>query len=122
MEVLGGRQSEYQVLLDPTALQAHALTAADVVAALRTSNVVSAVGRLEDRHRLYLGLVDTRLRSKKEIGNTVLRATAQGLLRLSDVAQIRLGELPEWTRVNADGQDAVPVSYTHLTLPTNREV
>ena len=110
VEVLGGRQSEYQVLLDPTALQAHALTAADVVAALRTSNVVSAVGRLEDRHRLYLGLVDTRLRSKKEIGNTVLRATAQGLLRLSDVAQIRLGELPEWTRVNADGQDAVLIN------------
>jgi len=34
VEVLGGRQSEYQVLLDPALLQSHGLTPADVAQAL----------------------------------------------------------------------------------------
>ena len=107
VEVLGGRQSEYQVLLDPALLQSHGLTPADVANALTASNVVTAVGRLEDRYRLYLGLSDTRLTNEEDIRQTVLKSGLEGLVQLEDVGEVRLGEMPEWTRVNADGQDAV---------------
>jgi len=107
VEVLGGRQSEYQVLLDPALLQSHGLTPADVAQALSAGNVVTAVGRLEDRYRLYLALADTRLKTEDDIRHTVLKTAASGLVELKDVGVVRLGEAPEWTRVNADGKDAV---------------
>lgn len=110
VEVLGGRQSEYQVLLDPLLLQAQDLTPSDVAQALSANNVISAVGRLEDRYRLYLGLLDTRLRDADDIRHTLLRATPAGVIELEDVGEVRLGEIPEWTRVNADGKDAVLIN------------
>ena len=33
-----------------------------------------------------------------------------------------MGSLPIPQPINVDGQGLIPVSYTHLTLPTNREV
>lgn len=110
VEILGGRQAEYQVLLDPVRLQSLGLTPADVAQSLAASNVVTAVGRLEDRYRLYLALSDTRLRTAQDIERTILRTGAQGVVELEDVGEVRLGELPEWTRVNADGKDAVLIN------------
>jgi CzcA family heavy metal efflux pump len=110
VEVLGGKQAEYEVLLDAPSLQSHGLTPADVVQELNAGNVVSAVGRLEDRYRLYLALADTRLQTEDDIRHTVLKTGANGLVELEDVGEVRLGEAPEWTRVNADGKDAVLVN------------
>ena len=110
VEVLGGQQSEYQVLLDPVRLQALDLSPGDVAQALASNNVVTAVGRLEDRYRLYLALSDTRLRNVQDIERTVLRSGARGIVELEDVGEVRLGVTPQWTRVNADGKDAVLVN------------
>lgn len=110
VEVLGGRTAEYQVLLDPDRLRAHALTPADVAQALSASNVVTAVGRLEDHYRLYLALSDTRLKNEQDLRHTLLKSNANGVVDLEDVGEVMLGEAPEWTRVNADGKDAVLVN------------
>lgn len=110
VEVLGGQQAEYQVLLDPVRLQALDLAPSDIAQALASSNVVTAVGRLEDRYRLYLALSDTRLRNVQDIERTVLRSGARGIVELEDVGEVRLGVAPQWTRVNADGKDAVLVN------------
>ncbi|MDP9104226.1 MAG: efflux RND transporter permease subunit, partial [Pseudomonadota bacterium] len=58
VDILGGGQAEYQVKIDPARLQAMNLAMDDVNKALAAANVLSATGRLEDRHRLYLTLVD----------------------------------------------------------------
>lgn len=110
IDVLGGRRAEYQVLLDPVQLRAYGLTPADVARALGASNVVSAVGRIEDRYRLYLVLSETRLRNANDIGRTILRSGPNGIVELEDVGSVRLGEAPAWTRVNSDGKDAVLVN------------
>ena len=110
VEVIGGRQAEYQVIINPAKLQALDLTLADVSQALTASNVLTAVGKLEDHYRLYLTLSDTRLHNLEEIRHTILRNGANGVVDLDDVAEIRIGELPQWTRVSANGHDAVLVN------------
>lgn len=110
VEVIGGRQSEYQVTINPAKLQALDLTVADVAQTLTASNVLIAVGKLEDHYRLYLTLSDTRLHNIEEIQHTILRNGANGIVELADVAEISMGELPEWTRVSANGHDAVLVN------------
>jgi CzcA family heavy metal efflux pump len=107
VQVQGGQEREYQVLVDPAKLDALGLTIRDVADALSAANVVTAVGRLEEHYKLYLVMSNTRLANIEQIGKTILRSGADGMVSLSDVATIRPGTVPQWTRVTADGHDAV---------------
>ena len=105
--VQGGAIAEYQVIADPARLRAVGLSMGDVARALSTANVLSAVGRLEDHYKLYLVVSDNRFRRLAQIGDTVLRSDARGVVRVKDIARVRLGVAPMWQRVTADGHDAV---------------
>ena len=107
--VMGGKQAEYRVEIDPEKLAAYGMTFNDVATAVSASNVLQAVGRLEDHYKLYLLLSDTRIRSLKTIEETVLRSGSDGLVRLDDIARVYPTTAPQWLRVTADGHDAVLV-------------
>jgi CzcA family heavy metal efflux pump len=107
--VMGGHLKEYRVEVDPAKLAAFGLSFADVAGALSASNILQAVGRLEDHYKLYLLLSDTRIRALPDVENTVLRSGAAGLVRLSDIARVYPTTRPQWLRVTADGHDAVLV-------------
>ena len=111
--VLGGGQAEVLVTLDPARAQALGLSLDDVGKAIEASNAIAAVGRLEDRHRLYLTLVDARLTSPQDIGAIVIKtgsAPGSGVVPLSAIADVRLAPAPNWTRVTAQGRDAVLIN------------
>jgi len=105
--ILGGRQAEYRVEISPEKLAAYGLTFQEVAQSVSAGNILQAVGRMEDQYKLFLMLSDTRIHSLGDIKNTVLRSGADGLVRLNDIAEIYSGTQPEWTRVTADGHDAV---------------
>src|SRR5262249_7178515 len=105
--VQGGRAAEDQVLLDPARLDAVGLSLQDAVKAISASHVIQAVGRLEQDERLYLLLADSEVADTDSLGRVILRSDARGLVQLEDVAEIRVGAAPEWTRVTAAGRDAV---------------
>ncbi len=107
VEVQGGAVEEYRVTVDPSRLMAFGLTLSEVADALSAANVLTAVGRTEEQDKLYLILSDTQFKGFDEIAQTVLRSGPNGLVLLSDVAQVAHGAAPQWTRVTADGQDAV---------------
>ncbi|MDR3510455.1 MAG: efflux RND transporter permease subunit [Caulobacteraceae bacterium] len=113
VDVLGGDQGEVLVTLDPARAQALGLSLDDVSKAIGGSNQVAAVGRLEDRHRLYLTLVDSRLATPDEIGAIAIKTgsgAAAGVVPLGAIADVRLAPAPSWTRVTAQGRDAVLVN------------
>ena len=103
----GGQEAEYRVEIDPEKLAAFDLTFNDVANALSATNVLQAVGRMEDHYKLYLLLSDTRIRSLEMISDTVLRSGGSGLVRLEDIARVYATTAPNWLRVTADGNDAV---------------
>jgi len=105
--VLGGTQEEYRVTLDTALLNSYGLSLADVAKALSTTSVITAVGRLEDHYKLYLVVSDTSFESLVNIRKTVLRSGKDGTVFLDDVATVSRGTTPQFTRVTADGHDAV---------------
>lgn len=107
ISVQGGATEEYRVVVDPAKLQSFGLTISDVATALSASNVLNAVGRMEDHDKLYLLVSDTRFKSLREIGKSILRSGKNGVVRVEDVAEIRDDTQPEFVRVTADGHDSV---------------
>jgi multidrug efflux pump subunit AcrB len=113
VDVLGGAPPEMEVEVDPAKLQTLGLTLSDVATAVGAANSVSAVGRIEDRHRLYLALVDDRLASEADIAAIPVKAGATpgaGVVTLGQVANIRRAPAPAWVRVTSNGTNAVLVN------------
>ncbi len=105
--VLGGKLREYRVTLDPDRLRAFGISLQQVAGTLAASNVLTAVGRVEDRYKLFLTVVDTRFDSLEAIRRTVLKSGSNGIVELGDVAAVTRDVQPQWLRVTASGRDAV---------------
>ena len=94
--IFGARDYAMQVWLDPDRLQSLNLTADDVVNALRGQNVQVASGVLNQppvAHQLAFQVaVRTlgRLSDPAEFGNIVVKQTANAVVRLKDVARVKL--------------------------------
>jgi CzcA family heavy metal efflux pump len=106
VKVMGGDTEEFRVDISPSKLDAYGLAFSDVVQALSATNVLKAVGRLEDHYKLYLTLSDTRLQSLQEIENTVIKSGDNGFVRLADIAKIHKDVMPNWLKTSADGKPA----------------
>ena len=107
VSVQGGEIEEYRVTVDPAKLQSFNLTLGDVAKAVSAANVLVAVGRVEDNDKLYLIVSDTQFTDVDQISSAVLRSGTNGVVLLEDVAGVERATEPQWTRVTADGKDAV---------------
>jgi multidrug efflux pump subunit AcrB len=105
--VLGGQTPEIQVVIDPHQLAAVNLTLDDVAKALADTNVVTALGRLEDNDRLYLAIGNNAFASIASVQNATIRAPQGNLVRLGDIGKVTMGAAPQWLLVNDNGRPAV---------------
>lgn len=108
--VLGGSDQEYHVLVDPGKLMAAGVTVDDVAKAVGASNVLQAIGRIEDRYKLYLVIADNTLRGIDNLRRIAVRTGPDGVTTVEDVATVELATVPQWVRVTADGKDAILIN------------
>jgi CzcA family heavy metal efflux pump len=109
IDVQGGEIEEYHVDVDPARLRARGVSLADLVAAVTASTSLDALGRADDFYKLYLVLADNHPADTAALAAIVVKATATGIVRVGDVAQVTTGSVPQWIRATADGRDAVLV-------------
>ena len=107
VQVLGGAIEEYRVTVDPQKLWSLGVTFDDVARSVTNANVIAAVGRLEDHYKLFLAISDSRFKDINQLRTLVIKNKANALIRLTDVATVELSTTPQWTRVTADGKNAV---------------
>ncbi|WP_298359448.1 efflux RND transporter permease subunit [Rhodoblastus sp.] len=107
VNVLGGQTPEVQASIDPRKLESYGLTLDEVAKAVADANTVNVVGRLEDNDRLYLAVTDNRFDSAASVGAVVIRNAKGGIVRLSDIARVTMGAVPQWLLVEVNGRQAV---------------
>ncbi len=105
--VQGGETSEVEVLVDPNRLASYGIGLQEVADALGKANVLQAVGRMQDNHKLYLVVADHSINSKDAVGNVVVRVDGGTVVRIRDIATVQDDVVPQWIRVSEDGQPAV---------------
>lgn len=129
VDVLGGSPREFAVDLDPAKLAALSLSPDDVAKALNAANVVRGAGRIADRHRLYLVLVENQLASAEDIAATPVKSgetLSSGIVTLGDIATVQPASEPSYTLVTSNGRRAVLVNVRQAlggdTVQVVREV
>jgi CzcA family heavy metal efflux pump len=113
VDVLGGSPREFAVDLDLSRLSALGISTQDVATAIGNADVVRGSGRVSDRHRLYLVLVENRLATREDLEAVPVKAgdnLSSGIVTLGDIATISPSAAPNYTLVNANGRPAVLVN------------
>ena len=112
VEILGSAPREFAVNVDPALLEPLGLSLPDVVSALQKANNVRGLGKIEDRHRLYLILLENRLANMADIAAVPIKAgkSESGIVTLGQIATIEPSVAPAFTRVTAEGKRAVLVN------------
>lgn len=113
VDVLGSSQREIAVVVEPEQMNALGVSVADIATALAQQNSVTGIGKVEDRHRLYLVLVDNQLSTIADLERTPVKTgtgNGVGVVTLEQVARIQPSVEPVFTRVTSNGRDAVLVN------------
>ena len=108
-QLFGPQDYSMRIWLKTDQLTGLGLTAGDVISAIQTQNVQTAVGRIgarpvSDDQQLQLNIqTKGRLSSTKEFERVIIRSNPDGsVLRLGDIARLELGaaNLDRSTRLN----------------------
>ncbi len=107
---IGGDVLQYQVLVDPFRLAAHGVSLGDVV---RTASAASAVAsggvyQVEGQEVLIRGI--GRVRTSDDLGATVVTTRGAAIVRLRDVADVRVGPKPKIGTASVRAEPAVVLS------------
>lgn len=105
--VRGGKTKQYVVTPDVARMTSLKITPADISNAVADYNYVESNGQLSDYRRLYLTLTDTRIQKFEDLGEIIVKYQDNRVIKLKDIATISLDEELEFTKINANGHEAV---------------
>jgi multidrug efflux pump subunit AcrB len=102
VRVGGGAERQLQILLDPAQLAERQLSVTDVRQAVRERNRDISGGEIESGKRRYLLRTIGRFDDVKSLENLILLRRGDSVIRLGDVAQVRLDheEITEYSYLN----------------------
>jgi HAE1 family hydrophobic/amphiphilic exporter-1 len=102
VDLVGGREREIQVLVDPARLSGLGLTVSEVVGAIRAQNLEIPAGNIESGARELTVKTRGEVKSPDEIADILLPVTMGAPLRIRDVATVVDGveEARSWSSFN----------------------
>ncbi len=104
VNVLGGYVRTFEVVPSPSAMAARGITVPMLTQALSANNRNDGAGRVADGEEALLVRVEGRLQTLEDIGSVVVTARPTGVVRVSDVAQVRHGSLARNGVVTRNGE------------------
>ena len=103
--VIGGKDKEYEIILKPHALENLGISLTNIQDAVANSNILQSNGNLTDYNRMYLSLTDNSVSSIKDLQNLVIKSTSNRIIKLQDIAEIKVNEAKEYVKVLANGKN-----------------
>ncbi|HEY4064032.1 MAG TPA: efflux RND transporter permease subunit [Puia sp.] len=110
VRIIGGKTKEYWVTLDAQKMSTLSITPDMLNGSIGQTGFVKSNGYLSDYHFLYLTVTDATVHSKEDIENIVVRNTGKRVILLKEIAAVDVKEAVEYTKINANGKDAVLIA------------
>jgi multidrug efflux pump subunit AcrB len=110
VDVFGAHQPEVRVCVDRDRLAANGLSIGDVAGALAGQNVSAPAGTIYSSRSEYLIKTTGEFSDLRQIRQLPIRRSGAGLLRISDVATVSLGEAEQRSIYHGNGLPAIAVN------------
>lgn len=104
VNTLGGLVRSFEVVPDHHALAAHGISSAMLQQAIQANNHNDGAGRLSDGDEALLVRTEGNINNLQDVRNIVIANPDGNPIRVSDVAQVRIGSLTRYGVVTKDGQ------------------
>ncbi|WP_339724759.1 efflux RND transporter permease subunit [Maribacter stanieri] len=106
--IIGGKDKEYQVELRPDIIKSLGISISAIQNAVVNSNVLQSNGYITDYNRMYLTLTDNAVDDLNDLQELVIINSPNRLIRLKDVADVKVNEVKEYVKILANGKN-VPI-------------
>lgn len=110
VRIIGGKQKEYWLTLNPQKMSTLGITPDALSTALAQTNFVQANGYLSDYRLLYLTVTDATVHSLDDLQNLIISNNGRRIVQLKDIADARINEGVEYTKINANGRQGLLVA------------
>jgi HAE1 family hydrophobic/amphiphilic exporter-1 len=107
VEIVGGRQREIEVWVDPDKMRAFNVSAADVANAVKAQNMELPGGRVEEGQRELTVRTMGRIVDPAQFNNLVVANRGSYAVKLSDIGYVEDGAEEQRTEARLNGQPAV---------------
>ncbi len=101
---LGGLARSFEIVPDHTALAARGISFAMLQTAVQANNRNDGAGRINDGDEALLVRAEGSIKNLQDIRNIVVASPGGSPIRVSDVAQVRIGSLTRYGVVSKDGK------------------
>ena len=110
IDVVGGQEREFHILIDPVALQRYGMAVEDIARTIGAQNIEIPGGRVEQGDLEYTIKTDGEVHSADELSDLVVTNIAGRDIRVSDVAEVRDTEEEKRSHASLNGNSAVSLT------------
>ena len=110
VRIIGGKDKEYWLTLNPQKMSTLAVTPDIISNALAQTNFIRSNGYLSDYHFLYLTVTDASVHNVEELENVIISNNGKRVIQLKDVADVQVREAIEFIKINANGHDGILIA------------
>ena len=110
VRIIGGKQKEYWLTLNPQKMSTLGITPDMLVTTLNQTNFIQSNGYLSDYRLLYLSITDATVHSLDELKNLVISNNGKRIVQLKDISDITISPGVEYTKINANGKEGLLIA------------
>ena len=110
VRIIGGKQKEYWLTLNSQKMSTLGITPDALSNAMAQTNFIQANGYLTDYRLLYLTVTDATVHSLEDLQNLVIANNSKRIVQLKDIAEIKINEGVEYTKINANGKQGLLIA------------
>ncbi|MBE2251923.1 MAG: efflux RND transporter permease subunit [Myxococcus sp.] len=116
----GGEERQYQVMLDPSRLQATGVSIAQVVDALNKANANAGGGYIEHNREYFVIGTDGLVKDLDDLNRVVIGATPQGVpITIATVGEVKFGPRMRRGAASRNGEGEVVVGVALMLMGEN---
>lgn len=120
VNIFGGAQRQYQVVLDPSRLQAAGVSVAQVVDALERSNANAGGGYIEHNREHFVIGTNGLVKDIDDVRRVVIGATPQGVpITIATVGDVEFGPRLPYGAASKDGRGEVVIGVALMLIGEN---
>ncbi len=110
--VYGGDYKQYQIQANPQRMNFHHVTLSELIVAARESNGNSSGGFLNEYGNEYIIKGIGRTNEVNEIGRSIIKKSDGQVIRVEDVAEIKIGSAPKIGDASSNGKPSVVLAVS----------
>jgi CzcA family heavy metal efflux pump len=110
VRIIGGKQKEYWLTLNTEKMSSLSITPDALTLALNQTNFIQSNGYVSDYRLLYLSVTDATVHNVDELKNIIVSNNGKRIVQLKDIADVKINEAVEYTKINANGREGLLVA------------